>query len=110
MHGMQHGEHHQGNCHVDRIESQFDPTTQTGEMLIFRIIGMGCQNCANRVHNVLIQQRGVKDAHVDLRTSRAMIIFDPETFHLGVTLDAVRTADPSGHHQYRAVALPALSM
>ncbi len=92
------------DCHVDRIEFSGDRGDAEGaETLVLRISGMGCVNCANRVHNALITQRGVLEVTVNHETGSARLVFDPDRFS---TLAIVRAVAGAGdeRHNYRIIA------
>ena len=67
------------------------------------ISGMGCQNCANRVHNSVLRQSGVFDVKVILESRLARIVFDPSKITTDALVDAVSAAGNDGHHNYSAV-------
>ena len=51
--------------------------SETRSLVSFRINGMTCSSCADRIENVLYECQGVEDAGVDFDRREATVIFDP---------------------------------
>jgi copper chaperone CopZ len=95
-------DHH--NCHVE-VETKDGQNTSamkrsTVDLLIS---GMGCQNCAKRVHNSVLRQSGVLDVEVILESRLARVVFDPSQITTETLLQAVSAAGNDGHHHYSAI-------
>lgn len=96
------------DCHVKRDENHIDREDLEGAgYVVLAIAGMGCPNCANRVHNALVRQPGVLKAEVSLEDALATVALEPARRDVEALLEAVATADPSGRHHYRAVPVGA---
>jgi Cd2+/Zn2+-exporting ATPase len=92
-------------CHVDSIEKT--PSAEEREAvqtILLAIRGMGCPNCAARVHNSLLSLNGVVDAHVDHTTGMAEVDFNPNLTSLPALVNAVAQAGGDGRHAYTAWA------
>lgn len=96
---MNHGK----DCRVDRIEFPRDEQVEGVEAMVLRISGMGCVNCANRVHNVLAVQDGVVEVVVDHTVGAARLLFDPERMDIRALVRAV-TAAGDERHRYQVIA------
>lgn len=94
-------------CHVERISpGDPDPHART-EVLLFGIDGMGCTNCANRIHNALVRLAGVVDVDVALAWRAARVEYDPERTGPAVLVQAIEEAGRTSGHRYAAAPLPA---
>lgn len=94
---------HSGNCHVPPV--QRIPTAEESAMSeesVLQVWGMGCANCAMRVRNSLISQRGVLAAEVDHQKGLALVQHNPDLAPLSSLLTAVEAAGNDGRHNYRA--------
>lgn len=92
----------QHNCHVEIDTKVTSDALVSLDTISLKITGMGCQNCAARVHNSLLHQDGVTEVNVDLETHRAYVIFDASKVKIGGLLAAVGAAGNDGHHIYSA--------
>jgi copper chaperone CopZ len=93
-------------CHVERIEKPVDPQAlQEAERVQLVVTGMGCPNCAMRVHNALVGIDGVLRAEVDERTSLAEVWIDTPRVELKDLIWGVAAAGAGSHHQYRAAPM-----
>lgn len=94
---------HTGNCHVEPISRQPQPVELEAltDTVLF-ISGMGCPNCAMRVHNALVGVSGVIEAHVDHLANRALVRHNPELVPAEDLLPLVAAAGDDGRHRYRA--------
>lgn len=91
------------NCHVEPIEKSFDPAALEGAMQAhFAIQGMGCERCAMRVHNGLLELEGVFTAAISLESADAVVTFDPRRVKVENLIVAVGRAGNNSHHTYRA--------
>lgn len=94
------------NCHVDPIQKT--ATSEEREMvrrILLTVRGMGCPNCAMRVHNSLIALTGVVTAYVDHTTGTAEVEFNPHMVVIPALVGAVAQAGNDGRHAYSAVPL-----
>lgn len=94
------------NCHVDPIEKI--ATGEEREMVkktSLTVRGMGCPNCAMRVHNSLVALKGVINAYVDHTTGTAEVEFNPHMVAIPALVGAVAEAGNDGRHAYSAVLL-----
>ena len=96
------------NCYVEPISKDM-PTTeqlQDAQQLTFAVSGMGCPNCATRVHNKLISLEGVFGVDVYLQMALAVVIFDKNKLSPNQLITAVSQAGNDGRHEYRAELIP----
>jgi copper chaperone CopZ len=97
-------EHH--NCHVEAEKKELSKEAVSAKATAdLNIYGMGCQNCANRVHNSLIRQEGVMDVNVNLETHSARVVYDANKSTIARLVSAVSAAGNDGHHQYSATVM-----
>lgn len=90
-------------CNVPRIEPEEAPSDESLRGgLRLSIQGMGCINCANRIHNALITMEGVGQAYIDHRTGQGAVYFDPDRVDVEGILGRVAFAGGSSGHRYRA--------
>lgn len=94
------------HCHVDTVQK-----TATGEerktvkRILLTVRGMGCPNCATRVHNSLVTLKGVINAYVDHITGTADVEFNPQMVAIPALVGAVAKAGNDGRHEYSAALL-----
>lgn len=67
--------------------------------LEMRVDGMTCQGCVRAVRNKLLSVQGVKQAHVDLGASRAVVEYDDTSTSADALIAAVEQV---GYHALRA--------
>ncbi len=96
----------QEKCHVEPIEKEAAPEerAQAADAELF-IWGMGCINCANRIRNSLLSERGVITAQVDHLSAKAYVKYNPTLLPADALLLAVARAGNDGRHNYRAALL-----
>lgn len=102
---MEHDRKH--GCNVPRLEpadSGHRDSRRAGVRLFIR--GMGCVNCANRVHNALITMDGVGAAEIDHRTGQGTVYFDADRVTPDALLGRVREAGEASGHRYLAAVAP----
>jgi copper chaperone len=75
---------------------------QNARQVTLAVSGMGCPNCANRVHNQLISLEGVYGVDVYLHMALAVVIFDQNKISPSQLINAVTEAGNDGRHEYRA--------
>lgn len=93
------------HCHVDIVQK----TVSTEELdsikkIVLTVQGMGCPNCAARVHNSLIVLKGVTNAYVDHNRGVAEVEFNPDMVSIPAFIDAVADAGNDGHHKYAVIS------
>ena len=94
------------NCHVDPVQKTATPEEQKMvKRILLTVRGMGCSNCAMRVHNSLVALAGVINAHVDHTTGTAEVEFNPHMVAIPALVGAVAQAGNDGRHAYSAVPL-----
>lgn len=94
------------NCHVDPVQKTATPEERkTVKRILLSVQGMGCPNCAMRVHNSLVALNGVINAHVDHTTGTAEVDFNPRLVALPSLVSAVAKAGNDGRHAYSAALL-----
>jgi copper chaperone CopZ len=93
------------HCHVAPIEkivsSEEQETTTT---ISLAVSGMGCSNCAVRVHNGLLALKGVVHVNVSHITATVEMVFNPTILTVFDFADAVANAGNDGRHRYQVVA------
>ena len=90
-------------CHVIHInkEAALEEAVQVQGITLY-VTGMGCINCANRVHNRLIDHPGVVKAEVSHETSEAEVTYIPTKVSVSELIAMV--AEAGDHrHTYNAV-------
>ncbi|HEX8726571.1 MAG TPA: heavy-metal-associated domain-containing protein [Gemmatimonadaceae bacterium] len=92
-------------CHVDKIQSAPASATSGTQAVALRLEGLGCQNCANRVHNALASTPGVTFVHVDLPSGTATVHIDQDQVRALELPDIVRAAGWSSGHHYDAMVI-----
>ncbi len=75
---------------------------QDAQQVTLAVSGMGCPNCANRVHNQLISLEGVYGVDVYLHMALAVVIFDQNKISPDRLIAAAIEAGNDGRHEYRA--------
>ena len=99
-------EHH---CHVERVDKPVDEAAlQTAQAAYLAVSGMGCPNCAARVHNSLVALDGVLLAEVQLEMQVAAVAYQPEKVSPDDLAAAVARAGNDGHHHYAAQVIRVL--
>lgn len=94
------------NCHIDLIEKV--PTNEEltrQETLYLSIDGMGCVNCAARVHNGLLSTMGILDAVIDHTVGLGKVTFNPDLIAPQLVVEAVARSGNDGRHRYQAEIL-----
>jgi copper chaperone CopZ len=90
--------------HVAPIEKIVSPEEQeTTTTVSLAVWGMGCPNCAMRVHNGLLALKGVIRADVNHITATAEVVFNPNLLTVFDLADAVANAGNDGRHHYQVV-------
>lgn len=91
------------DCHVEREHKQItsEERAETTEAAL-EIFGMGCPNCANRVHNSLLKLRGVMQAQVDHLSGMGLVRFNPTMASTNQLIEAVSDAGRDSNHRYHA--------
>jgi copper chaperone CopZ len=93
------------NCHVDRINKEAEiASNEALETINLRVMGMGCVNCSNRVHNTLISHHGVIRAEVSHVLGEAEIAYLPSHISMQELIALVADAG-DGKHRYMALPL-----
>jgi copper chaperone CopZ len=97
------------NCYVEPIYKNVPSTEQlqNAQQLTLAVSGMGCPNCATRVHNKLVSLEGVYGVDVYLHMALAVVIFDKDKLSPSQLITAVSQAGNDGRHDYRAELLAA---
>ena len=92
-------------CHVILFNKDIvlDDTEHT-QVITLHVTGMGCVNCANRVHNRLIDHPGVVVAEVSHITAKAEVTYIPTKVSVPQLLGLIAGAGDN-RHMYRAVPL-----
>ncbi len=94
------------NCHVEPIhKTVLDQVIQNADRILLSVSGMGCPNCATRVHNSLLSLEGVYDAHVMLNLRMAEVYFDQKKVNPDRLIQAVTAAGNDGRHTYLATVV-----
>jgi copper chaperone CopZ len=75
---------------------------RSAKVSVLAVTGMGCPNCALRVHNSLLLVPGVHQVEVDLERSQAVVRWDPAVIQPDTLIEAVSRAAVGTHHDYRA--------
>ncbi|RME80217.1 MAG: heavy-metal-associated domain-containing protein [Caldilineae bacterium] len=98
--------HGDSDCYVPPLEKQVDASDITHAYSAFLVVrGMGCPNCARRVHNSLLQLDGVYAVEIDLERALAHVLFNPSRTPVGALATAVAAAGNDGRHHYSAQLL-----
>lgn len=96
-------------CNVPRIEPEDRGGEATRAAVRLVIAGMGCVNCANRIHNALITMPGVGAAEIDHRTGQGTVYFDPERVSQDRIVAQVAVAGGTSGHRYQAAVASSLA-
>lgn len=92
-----------GKCHVDPIQKiSSDEEQRKTKAVMLNLRGVGCSNCATRIHNQLLLLNGVLDVYVDHGRSIARVVFNPDLVAVSKLLDAVERAGGDKMHEYQA--------
>ena len=98
------------NCHVEPLQkiitSDERMNLTTASLAVW---GMGCPNCAARVHNGLLALTGVVEAEVDHTTGFAFVEYSQDLVSIPDLLEAVAQAGDNSRHKYVAMCLGAVS-
>lgn len=94
-------------CHVEPIQKEISVEDRNAaQMTILAVWGLGCENCANRVRNSLLQLEGVVSADIGLAHGLALVDYIPSKTNLQDIVLAVAAAGNDGRHHYRAEIIP----
>ena len=90
-------------CHV-ALAQKVAGTDDLNEARIaaLKVEGMGCVNCAARVHNALLALDGVVSADVDWERGLAIVDYVPAKTNGDALVRAIAGASDDGRHIYRA--------
>ncbi len=95
-------------CRVEPVEKAVTiQQIQDANRAILSVGGMGCPNCAMRIHNSLIAVQGVYRADVYLEYALADVFYDSQVVSTEVLTAAVRRAGNGGGHDYYALVIAA---
>jgi len=94
-----------GHKQVERLEPSREAADRATQEARLLIEGMGCRNCAARVHNALVSLLGVGAADVWLDPPVAVVRYDPSRVPVTRMVSAVSDAGTASHHHYRATLL-----
>ena len=89
------------NCHVTRFNKEVVLENEQVETIILDVTRMGCPNCANRVHNRLIDHPGVAKAEIHHETGKVEVAYIPAKISLPQLIDLVAEAGDN-RHTYQA--------
>lgn len=97
------------NCYVEPLYKNMPSMgqIQNAKQLNLYVSGMGCPNCATRVHNKLIAMDGVFGVDVYLQMALAIVIYDTSVLSPDQLIMAVAQAGNDGKHDYCAQLLTA---
>ena len=94
------------HCHVAPIEKTVSSEEQeTTTSVSLAVWGMGCPNCAMRVHNGLLALKGVIRADVSHVTATADVVFNPNLLTVFDLVGGVANAGNDGRHRYQVVSV-----
>jgi copper chaperone len=94
------------NCHVDITEKTFEGDLPAGlSQAQLQVGGMGCPNCAARVHNALLGLDGVFKAQVDLEQAMAEVLYDSQQVAPQALMLAIELIGKQTNHNYQAQLL-----
>ena len=95
------------NCYVEPLYKDMPSTAQmqNAKQVTLFVSGMGCPNCATRVHNKLITLDGVFGVDVYLQIAVAVVIYDASVLSPDQLIMTVAQAGNDGRHDYRAQLL-----
>ncbi len=90
-------------CRVAPVHKSISADELNDSRLVaMRVQGMGCVNCAARVHNALLTLDGVISADVDWERGLALVDYLPTKTDIDALARAVMGAGDDGRHSYRA--------
>ena len=97
------------NCYVEPIYKNTASADElrNADSAVLAIWGMGCPNCAMRVHNSLLSLEGVFGVDVYLNMALAEVRYDSVKVSTAELVSAVAHAGNDGRHQYRAELIAA---
>ena len=92
------------NCHVEPIykDTVSEDEIRNADSVLLSVWGMGCPNCAMRVHNSLLSMEGVFGVDVYLTMAMAEVRYDSRKVSSEMLVNAVASAGNDDHHEYRA--------
>lgn len=91
------------SVYVKPVEKLVSPVDyEEARMVMLAVDGMGCTNCATRIHNSLMSVDGVLEAHVYYNLQLAEVIFDPGNTSPADFVQAISHAGNNGQHNYQA--------
>lgn len=94
------------NCHVEPVEKAVTvQQVRNADRALLSVGGMGCSNCAMRVHNGLIAIDGVYRADVYLNLALAEVYYDSRKLSTQALIDAVQCAGRDSQHEYHALLI-----
>ena len=94
------------NCHVEPVEKAVTvQQIRAADRALLSVGGMGCPNCAMRVHNGLLAVDGVYKADVYLNISLAEVYYDSRKVSTAILMEAVRRAGENANHDYQALVI-----
>ncbi len=92
-----------GHCHVEATgKSPTEEELHATATVLLSIEGMGCENCARRVQNSLLNVYGVVGADIALGLGIGKVFFNPRLVDTASLTGAVERAGGDGRHEYRA--------
>lgn len=91
------------NCHVGPLDKPVDQSAIASAQAAYLAVGgMGCERCATRVQNALLNLEGVIAAQVFLQEGMVAVAFDPACLGPEALVNAVAGAGNDGKHRYWA--------
>ncbi len=85
-------------CHVTFFNKEVVlEKDEQARVITLLVTGMGCMNCANRVHNSLIDHPGVVTAEVSHVTGNAEVTYIPAKVDVSHLIGMVAEASDSRH-------------
>jgi copper chaperone CopZ len=97
---------HHGDCHVTPIVRPVDPEAlREARAARLAIAGLGCERCAARVRNALLELGDAPAAEVSLADGTARVAYDPGRSDVARLLAAVAGCGDGRRHRYRATLL-----
>ncbi len=96
------------NCYVEPIYKTTSlDQFRNAEVATLAVSGMGCENCATRVRNSLLNLDGVHGVDVFLNMALAEVRYERKKLSPDALLNAISSAGNDGRHQYRAELIAA---